>query len=219
MSRFFPHTAFEEDQPLAHTILATHVLTRGAQTGALVSLAIMPVRAGISALRSGPKPPAAAAAAAAGPFPTSPPISAAASASSAASVLRAPLTTRLLRSTGTGTAIGFGLLTIGLGARMWGRDTIEWQDRAWRLLENQGQVETDDWTFAGMGAGLVGASALALSQLRAQGPAAEVARIGWRGVIGGAGLGSVLGMIGYMGWRYGLHKGQFPEKIRDRDLT
>jgi hypothetical protein len=35
---------------------------------------------------------------------------------------------------------------------------------------------------------------------------------GWRGVVGAAGLGSVGGMIGYMGWRHGINGGKFPER-------
>ena len=36
MSRFFPHTDYAEDQPMSHTILTTHVLYRGFQTGTIV---------------------------------------------------------------------------------------------------------------------------------------------------------------------------------------
>jgi len=36
--------------------------------------------------------------------------------------------------------------------------------------------------------------------------------LGWRGVVGGAGAGSVLGMLGYMGWRYGVKGGKFEEE-------
>jgi hypothetical protein len=40
MSRFFPHTAYAEDQPLAHTILWTHVLTRGVTLGSLIGTGV-----------------------------------------------------------------------------------------------------------------------------------------------------------------------------------
>lgn len=36
MSRYFPHTAYAEDQPLSRTILGVHVLTRAHTTGAAV---------------------------------------------------------------------------------------------------------------------------------------------------------------------------------------
>lgn len=82
---------------------------------------------------------------------------------------------------------------------MWGREEIEWQDRSWRLLENNGQVECDDFTYAGMTGG-----ALAMA-MRGQG-------LGWRGAVGGMGMGSVVGMLGCMGWRYGVKGGKFEEK-------
>lgn len=108
------------------------------------------------------------------------------------------LAPRLMRSASTGTvaALGIGaLMTLG---RMYGRQEIEWQDRSWRLLENRGQVETDDWTVAGavVGALVAGRAARGL---------------GWRGVVGGAGLGSVGGMVGYLAWRYGVNGGKFPD--------
>jgi hypothetical protein len=48
MSRFFPHAAYAEDQPLAKTILTTHVLTRAFQAGSLggtgVGLSLLTLR-------------------------------------------------------------------------------------------------------------------------------------------------------------------------------
>jgi hypothetical protein len=35
--------------------------------------------------------------------------------------------------------------------------------------------------------------------------------LGWRGAVGGVGVGSVAGMFGYMGYRYGLKGGKFEE--------
>jgi hypothetical protein len=83
---------------------------------------------------------------------------------------------------------------------MYGREEIEWKDRSWRILENQGQLETDDWTLGGVLAG-VGVAAGRIG----------VGALGWRGALGGAGLGSVAGMFGYLGWRHGV-KGGFEEK-------
>lgn len=40
MSRLFPHPPYAEDQPLSHTILYTHVLTRGIQAGTLIGAGI-----------------------------------------------------------------------------------------------------------------------------------------------------------------------------------
>jgi hypothetical protein len=84
---------------------------------------------------------------------------------------------------------------------MWGRQEIEWQDRSWRLLENKGQVECDDWTYPGMAVGLAG--------VLGSGGAA----MGWRGVVGGMGLGSLGGMVGYMWWRYGVKGGKFDGEL------
>lgn len=95
------------------------------------------------------------------------------------------------------------LAALGLVARMWGRDKIEWQDRSWRLMENEGQLETDDWTYAGMAA----AACFAIFRGKT-GPA----RLGWQGINGALGIGSLGGLIGYLGWRYAINGGNFPKK-------
>ncbi len=82
---------------------------------------------------------------------------------------------------------------------MWGREDIEWKDRAWRLLENEGQVEVDTWS----GVGMVGGAAATVGVGRRYG----LAR-GFRAVVGGAGLGGVAGVLGYVGWRYGIRGGE-----------
>ncbi|KAH6987681.1 hypothetical protein BKA56DRAFT_612441 [Ilyonectria sp. MPI-CAGE-AT-0026] len=107
------------------------------------------------------------------------------------------LAPRLLRSASTGTLVAVGLGAAMTAGRMQGREEIEWQDRSWRLLENKGQVETDDWAVAGMAAGAAAGAA--------------AGGLGWRGAVGGMGLGSVGGMLGYLGWRYGVNGGKFPE--------
>src|ERR1700710_985552 len=128
MSRFWPHAPYAEDQRFSHAILSTHVLTRAVQAGSLVGSGI-----GISVffLRH---------------FriltPRIPP---------------SPFITTVLRSTGLGAVVGTGILAIGLPMRMRGREEIEWQDRSWRLLENKGQVECDDWTYGGMALGAIAA--------------------------------------------------------------
>ncbi|KAM3444700.1 hypothetical protein NHJ13734_001202 [Beauveria thailandica] len=190
MSRYFPHTAYAEDQPLARTILATHVATRAVTVGTLLGITLTGARTMIPALRprveqqQSQRPPFAAA--------------------------------RLLRSCAGSILATLGVAGVGLVVRMWGRDDIEWRDRSWRLLESKGQLETDDWTYGGMGAAT--ATALVMARARAGAkagklPAAAAAVLGWRGVVGAAGLGSVGGMMGYLGWRYGVNGGRFPEKL------
>jgi hypothetical protein len=84
---------------------------------------------------------------------------------------------------------------------MLGKERIEWEDRSWRLLENKGQVECDDWTYTGMLAG-------SLAAVR-RGDLGWNA--GWRSVMGGVGkvgVGGTLGMLGYLAWRYGVNGGK-----------
>jgi len=87
---------------------------------------------------------------------------------------------------------------------MWGREDIEWKDRAWRLLGNEGQKECDDWTYGGLVIGAI------LGGTRRGAFGIKEARP-WRAFVGGAGIGSVLGMVGYMGYRYGMKGGKFEE--------
>ncbi|KAJ7599266.1 hypothetical protein C8J56DRAFT_916259 [Mycena floridula] len=148
MSSFFPHSEYAEDQPLARTILTSHVLYRGAQSGALIG-------SFMGAARHFIKRPVQ------------------------------PFTTTLLRSTGIGTLVGTGFLTLALAGRMYDKTEIEWSDRSWRLLENKRQVEVDDWSLLGTMAGAGAASFRA-------------GRLGFRGVLGGASLGSLLGVAGFM---------------------
>ena len=106
----------------------------------------------------------------------------------------------LLRSAGVGGAVGVGLMVVGLPVRMWGREEIEWKDRAWRLLENKGQLECDTYSTVGTIAGLVGAAS-----------SSSIRKSGWRPVTGGAGAGTLIGVVGYMSWRYGVKGGKWEE--------
>ncbi|KAJ6028922.1 uncharacterized protein N7446_011738 [Penicillium canescens] len=147
MSHFYPRVEYAEDQPMARTILATHVLSRGFQLGSAIGL----LNSSIKAL-----------------------------------VKRLPFTLPVaLHSAGLGGAIGAGTMGIGLIARMWGRDEIEWMDRSWRLLNNHGQVTIDHWSEAGA---VLGAVAMVVIRSPGAGLAA------WRGQIGGAGIGSLIGV-------------------------
>jgi len=124
MSRFFPRVPYAEDQPLSHTILITHVLHRGFQAGAVLTLA---ARLGMLSYKSfqvgiGPA------------FSAGWPV--------------------LQRSVGGGSIAGMPIIAGALWVRMRGREQIEWQDRSWRLLENAGQVAVDDWSLVGTVAAL-----------------------------------------------------------------
>ncbi|KAF3388694.1 hypothetical protein F1880_004320 [Penicillium rolfsii] len=112
-------------------------------------------------------------------------------------VKRRPLTTPiLLRSAGTGGLIGTGTVSVGLVARMWGREEIEWKDRSWRLRYNTGQVAIDDWAEPGAALGV-----LVVASRGLVGPGTGMGVGGWRGIVGGAGVGSLIGIVGCMAAR------------------
>ncbi|RHZ61447.1 uncharacterized protein CDV56_106874 [Aspergillus thermomutatus] len=107
----------------------------------------------------------------------------------------------LTRSTGFGGIVGFSSMALMLPVRMAGKEIIEWQDRSWRLLENKGQMEVDTWSTMGELLGIGTTTAL----VRKNGMLLR--RPGFVNIIGGAGLGGLAGIIGYMGWRYGVNGG------------
>jgi hypothetical protein len=100
----------------------------------------------------------------------------------------------ILRTTGRSSIIATALATVALAARMRGREHIEWADRSWRLLENKGQVEVDDWSLGGAVVGVL---------------ATGIRGAGFLAVTGGMAVGSVVGVAGYFGWRYGVKKGKW----------
>lgn len=104
-------------------------------------------------------------------------------------IRRKPFVTALAQ-TGYGAIVGTALMVPGLPFYMHGRTDIEWKDRSWRLLENEGQKEVDDWSTIGCLGGT-------LAALRS--PAAmQAGRLGFVRFIGGAALGDLLGVTGYM---------------------
>jgi hypothetical protein len=114
-------------------------------------------------------------------------------------------------SSARGTVYGIALSGLALGGKMWGREQIEWQDRSWRLLENKGQVEVDNFVLGGMaGAAMIAAGAGRRGRL----PPGLEKRIGTT-LLGAAGLGSVGGTVGYLGWRYGIKGGRFDNEEVD----
>lgn len=83
---------------------------------------------------------------------------------------------------------------------MRGREHVEWQDRAWRLLANRGQVAVDAWTVGGMLLG--GGYGAVLARTRP---------LGATGVLGASGLGGALGVAGYCVWRCGMGGGKWDD--------
>lgn len=171
MSRYFPHPEYAEDQPYARTILTTHVLHRGFQLGAFLGCVGGLSYSTYRYLRP-TVPPAPA------PQPT----------------FRNLFLPTTLRVTGTGATAGLGLMILGVTARMWGREEIEWQDRAWRLLENEGQMSTDDWSLEGMAIGVI----LAILTARRGMIAIKNRPLA---IVGAAGVGSLIGTESSMEWR------------------
>lgn len=134
MSSLLPHPPYAEDQPLAHTILTTHVLLRGFQTGAIIGPLVGSTRyILLQRLQRSTLSP-----------PTPPP--------------QAKFLPAIVRTTGSSSLVFTGILVLALVGRMQGREEIEWKDRSWRLLENRGQLEVDGFAGVGMGVGgVVGA--------------------------------------------------------------
>lgn len=65
------------------------------------------------------------------------------------------ITARTLQSSGRAFVIGSAAGALMTWGRMRGKEEIEYQDRAWRILENQGEVKTDWAVLGGGGAGAV----------------------------------------------------------------
>ena len=119
-------------------------------------------------------------------------------------IRRKAIATAILGSTGYGAIIGTALMIPGLPTYMASKTDIEWKDRSWRLLENEGQKEVDDWSSVGFVGGAVTA---------ARSEAFRQAKRGrWVKLVGGAAMGDLVGVMGYMVWRYGVHGGKWPQK-------
>lgn len=166
MSRFFPHASHAEEQTLSQTLLYSHVLYRGFQTGATLGLTSVALRSAGRYIRGRSMVTGVASLATTGRW--------------------AVVTTLLMIPTTYG--------------RMYGREEIEWQDRAWRLMEHEGQKEVDDWSLIGMAVGGVASTRLSIAN--------KTGTARFLSMAGGAGIGSLAGVVGYMVWRYGICGGQ-----------
>lgn len=160
MTSYFPHTAYAEDQPNAQAILYLHVARATAMSGSFLSLFTAPASLLVTRYRH------------------------------AVPITPSALLSRLLIHSGRGLVIGSVLGVVATYGRMFGREEIEWQDRAWRLQENKGEEDTDVVSFQAAAVGAVGAGLAARS--------GRLYRVTTgNAVIGGAGLGMASG-VGYM---------------------
>lgn len=127
LPQLFPHPAYAEDQPSAHTILTIHCLHRGFTSGAVLGLIAPFARSAYASILRRP------------------------------SVFKSiPWSTRLLFSAAVGSLGCTALTAVAMIVRMWGRERIEWQDRSWRILANKTQNREDDWSLGGLILGAVG---------------------------------------------------------------
>jgi hypothetical protein len=95
------------------------------------------------------------------------------------------LAARTLQSSGRAGALGAAVGVFATWGRMRGREEIEWQDRAWRILGNRGENQTDWVTMGGVSAGAV---ASAVAARRGVIPSSVGSAMG-----GGAAAGSAVG--------------------------
>lgn len=93
---------------------------------------------------------------------------------------------RSLNYSGRGFAFGAVAGIVMTWGRMLGREDIEWKDRAWRVLENKGEEETD---WVALGGAEVGA-VVALVVARRGGLSLSAGRA----MLGGAGVGAAAGV-------------------------
>jgi hypothetical protein len=127
MTALFPHPPYAEEQRFSRTILATHVLSRGFLIGSMAGMMTGTTSIFIQRLRSR-----------------------AAHSEGLANSRPMIMSRHLLRSSLIGTAV----TAVMLAGRMRGKEEIEWKDRSWRLLENNGQTSMDWW--------LLGAAVIAI---------------------------------------------------------
>ncbi|KAF1977843.1 hypothetical protein BU23DRAFT_274641 [Bimuria novae-zelandiae CBS 107.79] len=160
MTHYFPHASYAEDQTNAHAILYIHVARAAAMSGSFLAC----FTAGVSLLASSRRY----------PIP----------------ITLSTVAPRLLTHSARGLVIGSVAGVAMTYGHMYGREEIEWQDRACRLQENRAEGETD---VVSIGAALAGANMAVLAARAGMLGAVSVVRAG----VGGAGLGMGTG-VGYM---------------------
>ncbi|EMD88818.1 hypothetical protein COCC4DRAFT_195268 [Bipolaris maydis ATCC 48331] len=93
---------------------------------------------------------------------------------------------RTLKTAGRGLVLGTAAGVAMTWGRMRGLEEIEWKDRAWRILENKGEVQTDWVTLSSASGGAV-AALIAARRGRIKMPAGGA-------MLGGAGVGMAAGV-------------------------
>ncbi|RAO67237.1 uncharacterized protein BHQ10_003249 [Talaromyces amestolkiae] len=180
MSEFpWPHPTHAEDQPYAKSLLYIHVFHRGFEAGGLIGSLYGSYK--LYRHNQQIQKPSLA--------PAPAPASASASASSSALIKNTGMRTIFYPTVARSSLIGAGATMLLLTGRMRGTEDVEWQDRSWRLLENEGQVMHD--LYADVGAA-VGAAAGVASVVANRLPVSVMVRE----VVGRAGLGAVVGFVG-----------------------
>ena len=94
--------------------------------------------------------------------------------------------TRTLKTAGRGLVLGTAAGVVMTWGRMRELEEIEWKDRSWRILENNGEVQTD-WVTLGSASGGAVAALIAARRGRIKMPAGGA-------MLGGAGAGMAAGV-------------------------
>ncbi|KAJ3230948.1 hypothetical protein HDU81_004137 [Chytriomyces hyalinus] len=177
MDRFVKLAEYTEDQQHSEAVLLAHVAHRTVNVAACGSSAVVVAYRALNSLRG--------------------------------KAMTGSLMGSLLRTNAAALLIGTAAGVAMTEARMAGKTTVEWQDRAWRLLNNAGQTTIDEWSGTGAMAGfMLGLSGLGVAN------AGKTATVGTAKslsltvrTLGGAGLGSVVGLVSLVGYQAALKAG------------
>lgn len=133
LSQLFPIAEYAEDQQFPRLILYSHVVHRMINVSAGIAVISTGVRLAYRKYR-----------------PPTEPIKCA--------ILQQSFTKSLLNASYRSILIGPVLGVIATTFVMRNKTLIEWQDRSWRLLANNGQNLTDKWSIGGIIIGAIGGS-------------------------------------------------------------
>lgn len=182
MDLFIRPTAAAEDLSYAKLILNVHVIHRGYNMWSFIGLGSALGIGAWNTLRSSQK-------------------------SANTTPIRAnpsPLIQRILRYSARGSLFGLVFGAAAVTGQMWGRTSIEWQDRSWRLLNSQSQNQTDHWSLAGIAIGAITGYSYAQRQratLTGLGLSTRTV------ILGGAASGSAIAIISMLAVRALLQSG------------